>query len=341
MVVEGKAYARAGLVGNPSDGYFGKTISIIIRNFHAKVTLFESDQVEIVPSYEDRLVFPSVRQLVTEIRHNGYYGGDRLMKAAVSRFVEFCDQKDIVLHDRNFSLRYRSNIPRRVGLAGSSALITATLRCLMEFYDVTIPKPVLASLIWGIEREELGISAGLQDRVIQVYEGAVFMDFNQPHMEKHGYGVYTSIDPAALPNLYVAYRTQLAEGSEVFHNNIRERWLKGEPEVVQAMKDFADYAQEAYDLLTAGRGAEVGPVLNKNFDRRRSMFNLSPGDIEMVERARSTGASAKFAGSGGAIVGTYDDEAMYAALQKTFAETDTELLKPLVTDDAAALEVES
>jgi glucuronokinase len=341
MAVEAKAYARAGLVGNPSDGYFGKTLSIIVRNFHAKVTLFESDQVEIVPSYEDRPVFSSVRQLVTEIRHNGYYGGDRLMKAALSRFVEYCDANEIELHGRNFRLRYRSNIPRRVGLAGSSALITATLRCLMEFYEVSIPKPVLASLIWGVEREELGISAGLQDRVIQVYEGAVFMDFNQEHMEKHGYGVYTPVDPAKLPNLYIAYRTELAEGSEVFHNNIRERWLKGEPEVVQAMKDFATFAQAVYDLLEAGRGVEIGPWLDKNFNRRRSIYNLSEGDIDLVERARSVGASAKFAGSGGAIIGTYEDEAMFDALRGVFEDTHTELIKPLVRDDVPIEEVAS
>ena len=34
-----RAYARAGLVGNPSDGYFGKTLSVIVRNFWAETTL--------------------------------------------------------------------------------------------------------------------------------------------------------------------------------------------------------------------------------------------------------------------------------------------------------------
>ena len=42
MIIETRAYARAGLLGNPSDGYFGKTISIIVRNFGAVVTLYES-----------------------------------------------------------------------------------------------------------------------------------------------------------------------------------------------------------------------------------------------------------------------------------------------------------
>ena len=36
----------------------------------------------------------------------------------------------------------------------------------------------------------------------------------------------------------------------------------------------------------------------------------------MVETARACGASAKFAGSGGAIVGTYGDEGMLDLLRK-------------------------
>ena len=32
-----KAYARIGLLGNPSDGYYGKTISLTIGNFWAEV----------------------------------------------------------------------------------------------------------------------------------------------------------------------------------------------------------------------------------------------------------------------------------------------------------------
>ena len=54
MACEAVAYARAGLIGNPSDGYFGKTISFTFRNFAAKVSLYENRQVEIIPSLRDR-----------------------------------------------------------------------------------------------------------------------------------------------------------------------------------------------------------------------------------------------------------------------------------------------
>jgi glucuronokinase len=332
MAHEATAYARAGLIGNPSDGYFGKTISISVRNFAAKVSLYESSELEIVPSFQDRFKYRSVRDLVDDVKVHGYYGGIRLMKATVRKFVEYCDKLHIKLPHRNFSIRYRSTIPRHLGLAGSSALVTATLRCLMEFYEVDIPKPIQPGVILSVENEELKISAGLQDRVIQVYEGCVYMDFDKALMDAQGYGYYETLDPSALPNLFIVYRTDLAEGSETFHNNIRDRWLAGEPEVLQAMKDFAGYAQIVYELLKSNRGNEIGPVMDRNFDRRRSIYNLDPKNVDMVERARSVGAHAKFAGSGGAVIGAYEDETMYQRIEQAFTDTPAVVIKPIVVE---------
>ena len=78
----------------------------------------------------------------------------------------------------------------------------------------------------------------------------------------------------------------------------------------------------------AGRGREIGPLLNENFDLRRRLYNLSQGNIDMVEAARSCGASAKFTGSGGAIVGTYEDEAMFEKLRATLEPMDMVVLRP-------------
>lgn len=330
MACEATAYARAGLIGNPSDGYHGKTISFVIRNFSAKVSLYESPEIEIIPSQQDRSKYKSAAELYDDVKNNGYYGGIRLMKATICRFIEYCHEHRIDIAHKNFSIRYRSTIPRRLGLAGSSALITATLRCLMEYYEVEIPKPLQPNVILQVETDKLGIAAGLQDRVIQVYEGAVFMDFDKDYMDQHGYGQYEELDPRSLPNLFIAYRLDLGEGSETFHNNIKERWRAGDPEVRQAMLDFASYAQEARDLLTAGRGNDIGPLLDKNFDRRRTLYTLDPRNIDMVERARSVGAHAKFSGSGGAIVGVYDDETMYKHLLETMRAGNIAVFQPAI-----------
>ena len=71
---------------------------------------------------------------------------------------------------------------------------------------------------------------------------------------------------------------------------VQDRWQGGDPDVVQAMLDFAGYAQEAKDLIEAGRGEEIGPLLDANFNRRCSIYNMDPGNVDMVERARSVKA---------------------------------------------------
>src|SRR5437879_7655693 len=180
-----RAYARAGLVGNPSDGYNGKTISLSVRNYWAEVVLYEWDAVEIVLADDDRAKFESVHELARDVRLHGYYGGIRRIKATIKRFVEHCETRGLALHDRKFSVRYHTTIPRQLGLAGSSAIIVATLRCLMDFYQVPIPLDVQPSLALAVETKELGIAAGLQDRVIQAYEGLVYMDFAREQMREH------------------------------------------------------------------------------------------------------------------------------------------------------------
>lgn len=327
MAIQAEAFARAGLIGNPSDGYNGKTISLVIREFSAHVNLVPSDRLEFIPNEQDSPRYHSITEFKNSIQRNGYYGAERLFKATLIRFMQYCEDKGIELDDRNFALNYGSTIPWRVGMAGSSALITAAMRCLMEFYDVGIPKPELPTLIWQVEDRYLGISAGLQDRVIQVYEGCLFMDFEKEHLDEHGYGKYEEIDVEMLPNLFIAYRLGVTEGSEVFHNNIRERWDSGDQQVIDAMNQFAGLAQESYDLIIAGAGDEIGPLMDQNFELRKSLYNMSPGDLAMIETARDAGSHCKFTGSGGAIIGTYDDDDMFDVLENEFLDTDAVLLK--------------
>lgn len=337
LLIRKAAFARAGLMGNPSDGYHGKTISVIVRNFSARVTMYEWDELEIVWSQEDKSRFRSIRELAQDVRLHGYYGGIRLVKATIKKFAEYCIARGHRLHDRNFSVRYESDIPRQVGLAGSSAIIVATLRCLMEFYGIEIPLEVQPSLVLSVETEELGIAAGLQDRVIQVYEGAVYMDFAKDRMRQcRGLmcGVYEPLDPALLPPLYIAYSTDVSEPTEVFHNNLRARFQQGEPAVVNAMKRFAALAFEARQAILDGDQATLARLINENFDLRRSICRLPKNQIRIVERARSAGASAKFAGSGGAILGAYPDDATFERLCANLETIGCRVIRPMIAAPA-------
>src|SRR5215217_6112705 len=298
-----RAFARAGLLGNPSDGYHGKTLSLSVRNYWAEVVLYEWETVEIVLADDDRAKFDSIFDLARDVRLHGYYGGIRLIKATIKRFVEHCQSRGLPLHDRKFSVRYQTNIPRQVGLAGSSAIIVATLRCLMEYYEILLPLEAQPMFVLLVEQEELGITVGLQDRVIQVYEGLVYMDFDSTR-EHVVDGLrcyrYEPMDPALLPPLYVAHHETLGEPTEVFHNNIRERFNRGDEAVVGAMKRFAGLAADGRAALLARDTEQLARLIDTNFDTRRGIYRLPQWQIDMVETARRRGASAKFAGSGGA-----------------------------------------
>ena len=337
IIIRKRAYARAGLIGNPSDGYHGKTISIRVRNFWAEVVLYEWDTVGIVLAEDARARFSSIADLARDVKLHGYYGGIRLFKATIKRFVEYCDRQSVPLHDRNFSVRSATNIPRQVGLAGSSAIIVATLRCLMEFYNVAIPQEAQPSFVLSIEREELGIAAGPQDRVIQVYEGLVYMDFDRARAHVHGFKCYhyEPLDPALLPPIYLACHDALSEPTEVFHNDIRARFDRGEDLIVNAMKRFAALTVSARAALLAHDAERLGQLMDENFNTRRSIYNLPPWQVQMIETARRCGASAKFAGSGGAIIGTYRDEAMFALLSRELGAIHSRVIKPQVWPETA------
>jgi len=330
MIITTHAFARAGLVGNPSDGYFGKTISFIIRNFKATVRLWETPHFEIVPTHGDLARFDSVSAFLRDVKLNGYYGGLRLIKAIVKKFHEHCRASGIHLHNGNFTIGFQTDIPRLVGLAGSSAIITATLRALMQFYQVEIPKDLIPTLVLSAEKEELGIQAGLQDRVIQTYEGLVFMDFERSLMEERGYGIYEELKPERMPPLYVAFDPDRAEVSDVPHRNLRDLFNRGDETVVSAMQTYRDLTDRGRAALMSGDWETLHRVTNENFDLRRKIMPIAPENLRMVEVARSTGASAKFAGSGGAIVGLYKDGRQYQALVDALGEIRCRVLRPLV-----------
>lgn len=330
MIVCTKAFSRAGLAGNPSDGYFGKTLSVTFKDFYAEITMYETPDVEILPNVRDHSYFTNLQHLVKDVNRHGYYGGIRLIKAAAKKFYDYSQSKGIVLPDRNFTVRYRSNIPVQVGLAGSSAIVTATIRALMTFYGVEIPKPQIPTLILSVETDELKITAGLQDRVAQVYEGLVYMDFDKKLMESQGYGSYENIDPNLLPPIYIAYIAELSEVSGIAHGQLRGRFDAGDPLVIDSMKYFAERAVLARECLLARQPEKLGKIMNDNFDKRKEVFPISRMNLEMVNLARSVGASATFPGSGGAIVGTYEDEKMFETLKAKLAEIGAVVIKPQI-----------
>ncbi|GJP34895.1 hypothetical protein CLOM_g19377 [Closterium sp. NIES-68] len=325
-----RAYARVGLLGNPSDGYNGKTLSFSLANFFAEVTLQSSRAVAIKPCAGDFVAeFASLRDLAEqskEQRPEHADGGVCLLVSLCACLHDYCQLHGIDLPPHAaFTLSYSTNIPRQVGLSGSSAIIAAALSCLLHHFHLhhSIPVAVRPNLILEAE-SRLGIAAGLQDRVIQTYGGLVFMDFNRAHLDAHGYGIYEPMDPALLPPLHVIFAANPSDSGQV-HSSVRQRWRDGDVAVRQAMADVAALVEEGRDALVAQDWGKLARLMDRNFDLRRQMFGdevLGEVNLAMVQTARAVGAAAKFTGSGGAVVAFCPEgEQQRARLVEAWRET--------------------
>lgn len=325
MIIRTQAYARIALMGNPSDGYNGKTIASTITNFRAEVTLWESPTLKIIlNTVHDLTEFASLERLAETASRYGYDDGVRLIRASCKKFNEYCRIHGIELEDKNFTISYDTNIPRQVGLGGSSAIITAMIKALMEFYGITehIPKSILPNLILSVETEELEINAGLQDRVIQVYGDTVFMDFSKHLMVELGHGDYEYLDSSLMPPLFLVHIDEPSHSGKI-HSNVKYRYEEGDAEVVQAMQIFAGYASECKTALIKQDCDKISKLMNKNFDLRRKIFGdkvIGAKNLEMIEIARSQGCPAKFSGSGGTIIGMYRNWEELNRLGKIYRE---------------------
>ncbi len=259
-MASGRAFARAALAGNPSDGYGGAVLAVCVPALAA--------HAEATPAAQAASDPPSA-----------------LVDAAVARFARGA-----------CAVRWRTAVPREVGLAGSSAIVTATVRALCALHGHELAADDLAEMVLAVEVDDLGIAAGPQDRYAQAHEGLVLMDFGgqRPRVER--------LDVALLPPLYLAWRTDAAQTSHAVHGGLRER--AGEGALRAAMARLADHARAARDALHAGDAGELAAAIDASYDERAALVDLDPRHVAMIEAARGTGASANYAGSGGAIVGT-------------------------------------
>ncbi|MEE2674531.1 MAG: GHMP kinase, partial [Myxococcota bacterium] len=210
------AHARVGLLGNPSDGYGGKAIALAIENFRALVTIEASDRFELKPGPSDGTSFSSARDAAGSFASWGPDDGLRLMRAALKRFAgeskafAALGEDDPLLR---FSLGYETDVPRQVGLAGSSAIVVASLRALCDWFGSRIEPARLAELALSAEVEDLGIAAGAMDRVIQAHGGLMAMDLKEPRRADS----YQVLDPTRLPPLFVAWDPALGKPSGRAH----------------------------------------------------------------------------------------------------------------------------
>jgi glucuronokinase len=303
-------------VGNPSDAFGGAIVGIAIDELSATVVAEPSLSVEIEADGET---------LESETFADLSMSGGRpragplaLMWAAAKRFV--AEQPAHESSKARIKLE-GSTIPPGVGLAGSSAIVIATLRALGELFGDEIGDRDLPSIALAAEREELGITAGLGDRVVQVYGGLVYLD-----LAREGGPRVEPLDATRLPDVFVAWRPDAATDSGHVHNAMRERFKAGDTEVVETMREIAGLARAALKPLLTGDTGGLGILMERNLELRRSIYDLDERHTEMADTAHELGAAVNYTGSGGAIVGLLRDDDQLGKLRDALGGLGCELV---------------
>jgi glucuronokinase len=71
-------------------------------------------------------------------------------------------------------------------------------------------------------------------------------------------------------------------------------------------------------------------LMDENFELRSKIMRISPQNMELIKTGRACGASAKFAGSGGSIIGIYRDKEMFGRLVDEFGKINAKVIKPII-----------
>ncbi|MBI5088190.1 MAG: hypothetical protein HZB15_04835 [Actinobacteria bacterium] len=286
--------ARAGLVGNPSDGFGGAVLAAPIPALEACLTATASEGVSITGSGVSER-WPSVAAWRAQIDRAGVHGPQRIITASLWVLVGHLRRSHPDHADRaGVDIRWHTDVPMSVGLAGSSALTVGLIDAVSS----------IAALALSAERDVLGIAAGWQDRVVQAFGRPVLVDA----------AAMTELDGVIVPDVHVVvprpvrlvvgWKPDAATSSDDYHAPLR-RDARG---LAVPMSELAALARDATGRLERGDLDGFGAAVDTGWRIRQSCVPLRADHAEIVELVRATGVAATTPGSGGSVVAVCPDD---------------------------------
>lgn len=300
--ITASAPGRVGFVGNPTDMYGGSVISCSTKE-RARVTIQPADRLILDAGAEQRVIASpddlATREDIFDIARVALAGTESA--------------------DLRVRITWSTDIPFRAGLSGSTALLVSMVAGLLAFRGLRHNPYHQAELVRGIEYRNLTF-CGYQDAYMCTFGGLHYMDFRgkEFHLE-YGTDPYATMEPmpasVILPAVVVITGGQRVSGG--VHTPLRERWLAGETEVVEAYNAIAALAREGKKAILDSRLDALGKLMNENQAITHSLGGSNPEDDRFIELARQAGASgAKLAGSSGAIVALHESPRELARAMK-------------------------
>ncbi|MFY9506671.1 MAG: hypothetical protein WAP98_07420, partial [Caldicoprobacterales bacterium] len=286
-MIKASAPGRAGIIGNPTDGYGGSMIACSTKN-RAYVTIERAD---------DLIIENDMGKVVLKWENDFDNQGDYFdLVRSVLRYFKLYDMKG--------KIKSSTDIPVQAGLAGSTALLSCILAAVSAYAGISYNRYELAEVNRSIELNYMKTHCGYQDAYMTSFGGLNYLDFRGKEYYKDlDSELYAVVEPLSsyvktLP--FVVAHTGVKHHSGSFHKPLRDRWLEGEETVVNAYRDIAHLAREGKKALIKGDWDQLAYLMNKNHEIQDGLTDSGPVNNHMIRLARENGAlAAKLAGAGG------------------------------------------
>jgi len=280
------APGRAGIIGNPTDMYGGAVLSCSV-GMRARVTVDPAPELILETGGEKCRVAGR-----DDLRPQG----DRFDLARA--ILDYMRLPPLACH-----VRYESEIPLRSGMAGSTALVVALVQALLVWQGETTNLYRLAERTRYIELNYLKVVCGYQDAYMCTFGGLNYMDFGGKQFYRDAEAeLFATIEPLGtyIPQLpFILGFTGVQHASGAVHKPLRERWMEGEPEVVEGYKRITEIARAGKKALITENWSLLGRLMNENHAIQRDLGGSGESNEKLIAAALEAGAlGAKLAGAG-------------------------------------------
>jgi D-glycero-alpha-D-manno-heptose-7-phosphate kinase len=221
-----------------------------------------------------------------------YNGELDLVKAAIGRFGGLgSDGYDLVL---------RSNAPPGSGLGSSSTMMVALTGLLAEHHEAPLGEYETARLANAIEREDLGISGGLQDHYAATFGGFNFIEFGE-QVIVNPLRVRDEVVHELEMGLMLCF-TGITRASAQVIDDQSSRLANGSADTLAGLHGQKELAVAMKSAVLRGELREFGELLGEAWKQKKRMSPLitNPRIEDLYELATRHGAlGGKVTGAGG------------------------------------------
>ena len=135
------------------------------------------------------------------------------------------------------------------------------------------------------------------------FGGLNYLDFRGKayyrSLEEEVYATVERLEVEELP--FILAHTGVKHISGSYHRPIRERWLEGEKEVIEAYEEITELALKGKRALLDGNWGELGRLMKNENHRIQDNLNYAGNENNRLIKAALAGGAlgAKLAGAGG------------------------------------------